>query len=39
MNKLSLALVGSEAKILLEALIEKESKMASICETSDDEDK
>jgi hypothetical protein len=38
MKKLELSLVESEAKILLEALIEKEAAMSEICETSDDED-
>jgi len=38
MKKLELNLVESEAKILLESLIEQESKMAKICGTSDDED-
>jgi hypothetical protein len=38
MNKLQLNLVESEAKIILESLIEKERKMAEICDTSDDED-
>jgi hypothetical protein len=33
-----LSLVESEAKILLEALMEKEAAMAKICESSDDED-
>lgn len=38
MRNLSLGLVESEAKVLLEALIEKETKMADICAQSDDED-
>ena len=38
MKKLELNLVESEAKILLESLIERESKMAQICDTSHDED-
>lgn len=38
MSKLELSLVESEAKILLESLIERESKMAKICDTSGDED-
>lgn len=38
MKKLDLTLVESEVKILLESLIERESKMATICDTSDDED-
>jgi hypothetical protein len=38
MKKLELSLIESEAKILLEALIEKETVMSEICETSDDED-
>lgn len=38
MKRLELSLVESEAKILLEALMEKESAMARICESSDDED-
>lgn len=31
-------LVESEAKIILESLIAQESKLAEICDTSDDED-
>lgn len=38
MKKLELSLVESEAKILLEALMEREAAMAKICELSDDED-
>ena len=38
MSTLSLNLTESEVKIILEALIEKETLMASICDTSDDED-
>ncbi len=38
MKKLDLSLVESEAKIILESLIERESKMAEICDTSNDED-
>ena len=38
MKKLELSLVESEAKILLEALIEKEAAMAKVCESSKDED-
>jgi hypothetical protein len=38
MKKLELGLIESEAKIILEALMEKEAAMAKICETSDDED-
>ena len=38
MSNLNIGLVESEAKILLEALIEKENKMATICEQSRDED-
>ena len=38
MKKLELSLVESEAKILLEALMEREAAMAEICEASDDED-
>lgn len=38
MKRLELSLVESEAKILLEALMEKEAAMARICESSDDED-
>lgn len=38
MKKLVLSLVESEAKILLESLIERENKMEEICDTSDDED-
>lgn len=38
MKKLELSLIESEAKILLEALMEKEAAMAKICESSTDED-
>lgn len=38
MKKLELSLVESEAKILLEALMEREAAMARVCESSDDED-
>jgi len=38
MSNLSLSLVESETKILLESLIEKEQAMSEICETSSDED-
>ena len=38
MKKFELSLVASEVKMLLEALIEQESKMAHICATSNDED-
>ncbi len=38
MSTLSLNLVESEAKMLLESLIEKEQAMSEICETSTDED-
>lgn len=38
MSSLTLKLVESEAKIFIEALIEKEQAMAEICETSTDED-
>lgn len=38
MKKLELSLVESETKVLLEALMERESAMADICESSDDED-
>ncbi len=38
MNKLDLSFTESEVKILLESLIEKEARMAEICQTSDDED-
>lgn len=38
MKSFELNLVESELKIVLEALTELESKMASICETSKDED-
>lgn len=38
MKKLELSLVESEAKILLEALMEREAAMAKICELSNDED-
>lgn len=38
MSNFSLDLSQSELKIILEALIEKESRMSAVCETSDDED-
>lgn len=38
MKKLELSLVESEAKILLEALMEKEAAMARVWKSSDDED-
>ena len=38
MSTFTLDLAESELKIILEGLIELEQKMASICETSDDED-
>lgn len=38
MKKLELSLVESEAKILLESLMEREIAMAKICELSGDED-
>ncbi|GAA6168962.1 hypothetical protein [Sessilibacter corallicola] len=38
MSSFELNLVESELKIILEALIELETKMATICDTSDDED-
>ena len=38
MSEMELHLVESEAKIILETLMEKEAEMAKICETSDDED-
>lgn len=38
MKKLELSLVESEAKIILESLVEQEKRMAEICDTSDDED-
>lgn len=38
MSKLELLMVESETKIVLEALTEKESKLLSLCDESDDED-
>jgi len=38
MKRFEFSLIESEVKILLEALIEKEEKMAQICATSNDED-
>ncbi|WP_394205248.1 hypothetical protein [Shewanella waksmanii] len=38
MSSIQLNLAESELKIVLEALIELESKMATICDTSTDED-
>lgn len=38
MSFLTLELVESEVKIILESLTEKEQAMAEICNTSDDED-
>lgn len=38
MSKFHMELVESELKIVLEALLEMEKKMADICNTSDDED-
>jgi hypothetical protein len=38
MSEFQLNLVQSELKIILEALIEKESIMAGVCEKSDDAD-
>lgn len=38
MSNLTLSLVESEVKILLESLIEKEQAMSEICELSSDED-
>lgn len=38
MSATQLELVESELKIILEALAELESKMANICDNSDDED-
>jgi hypothetical protein len=38
MSSFKLNLAESELKIVLEALIELESKMTNICETSEDED-
>ena len=38
MNKFDLTLVESELKIVLEALIDMESKMSNVCDTSNDED-
>lgn len=38
MSNFSLDLSQSELKIILEALVEKEARMSTICESSDDED-
>ncbi len=38
MNDYAFVVVESEAKIILESLIEQEFKLAEICNTSDDED-
>jgi hypothetical protein len=38
MTDFVLSIVESEAKIILESLIEQETKMATICDSSDDED-
>ncbi len=38
MSSFQLNLVESEVKILLESLIEKEQRMAEICDTSNNED-
>jgi len=38
MSNLKLELVESEAKIVLEALMDMEDKMSQICDTSGDED-
>jgi hypothetical protein len=38
MKQLELILTESEAKILLEALVRRESEMSELCRTSDDED-
>ena len=38
MNDFAFSIVESEAKIILESLIEQEARMAEICNTSDDED-
>lgn len=38
MSSLQIDLVESEAKIVLEALMEMESRMRKICDSSDDED-
>ncbi|MEX0731437.1 MAG: hypothetical protein WD057_11640 [Aquisalimonadaceae bacterium] len=38
MKRIEMALVESEARLILEALTELEAKWATICETSDDED-
>lgn len=38
MSKFHMELVESELKIVLEALLEMEKKMADICNTSDDDD-
>jgi len=38
MSTFTLKLAESELKIILEGLVELESKMTNICETSDDED-
>ncbi|SBS27355.1 hypothetical protein MSP8887_00621 [Marinomonas spartinae] len=38
MTNFTIELAESELKLVLESLIEMESKMANICDTSDDED-
>ena len=38
MSRFQLNLAESELKIILESLVEMESKMANVCETSQDED-
>lgn len=38
MSEFQITLAESEVKIVLEALMEMESRMAKICETSNDED-
>jgi hypothetical protein len=38
MSRFILELAESEVKIIIEALVESEQKMAKICETSEDED-
>ena len=38
MENLDISFAESDVKILLESLIEKESRMAAICDTSEDED-
>jgi hypothetical protein len=38
MKQLELTLTESEAKIVLEALLKRESDMSDLCRTSDDED-